>query len=323
MSNNGYLVISLDFELIWGVFDVVDLKTKEHYFLNTLKVIPQVLKLFKENEIHATWASVGMLFNKDWDEWDKNIPKLVPEYEKESLSAYNYGRSNPNNNLDNIFFAPSLIEQIIVTEGQEMGTHTYSHYYCQENHQTLEQFEQDLIKAITIAEKFNVKLKSLVFPRNQLKKEYLKICRDLGILNVRSNPSNWYWKDPKATSLFTKIARTADAYINLGNKCYDLEDIKSNNSYPLEHPASRFLRPFETNSNLRKLKLKRIKMEMTYAAKNNKVYHLWWHPHNFGDNPKESMIDLKDILNHFKFLQDKYNFTSLNMQELGEIILKK
>ena len=59
-SLKSIVVISLDFELLWGVFDKVDYKEKETYFKNTRKVIPKILDLFSENDIHCTWATVGM-----------------------------------------------------------------------------------------------------------------------------------------------------------------------------------------------------------------------------------------------------------------------
>jgi len=67
---------------------------------------------------------------------------------------------------------------------------------------------------------------------------------------------------------------------------------------------------------LESLKIRRIKKAMTYAAKNNLIYHLWWHPHNFGRNTEENLKNLKSILDHYKYLNDKYNFESLSMEEI-------
>ena len=323
MSKNGYLIISLDFELIWGVFDVIKLEEKQRYFNNTLNVIPEILSFFNGNEIHATWAIVGMLFNKNWEEWKRNIPQTTPTYINEKLSAYKYGTSINYEANDSYFFAPELIRSINETKGQEVGTHTYSHYYCLEDSQNEIQFESDLDSAINVAEDFGIKLKSLVFPRNQLKDRYLKICKSKGILNVRSNPSNWYWNDPTSESILVKLARTGDAYLNLGKKSYPIENLKVSDDLPLEQPASRFLRPVEEQNFIRELKIERIKREMTLAAKEGEVYHLWWHPHNFGDQPNQSMLDLKEIVSHYKELNDKFNFQSLNMDELGALVLNK
>ena len=55
--------------------------------------------------------------------------------------------------------------------------------------------------------------------------------------------------------------------------------------------------------------------EMTYAAKNNELYHLWWHPHNFGVNINENMDNLVTLLKHYQLLHTKYGFASLTMKE--------
>jgi hypothetical protein len=59
---------------------------------------------------------------------------------------------------------------------------------------------------------------------------------------------------------------------------------------------------------------------MTYAAKSNKVYHLWWHPHNFGADMNANIEFLEKILSHFSQLQKTYRMQSLNMQEIASLI---
>ncbi len=319
-STNGFLVISLDFELLWGVFDKVDFKEKETYFKNTRKVIPEILNLFSEYQIHSTWATVGMLFNKNWEEWKTNIPEILPNYKNTDLSAYDYGNTLNSSETEFFCFARDLIQQIQNSPYQEIGTHTYSHYYCLEEGQTLASFKADLEKAIELAKQMGIELKSLVFPRNQFNEDYLKVCYDLGIENVRSNPTDWYWKDTQNDSLKNKIFRTGDAYIGSNNKSYKLTDLHVEKGKPLSQKASRLLRPYSNNKFLNNLKLKRIKSEMTSAAKNNEIYHLWWHPHNFGNNPDENITDLKEILDHYSGCKEKYGFQSATMNEIGSLV---
>ena len=319
MENNGLFVISLDFELLWGVFDVFHSNNERNYFLNTRAVIPTILKEFEKNEIHATWAVVGMLFNENWADWEQNIPALEPTYINEKFSAYSFGRKTSSLNSEKMCFAPELIEQISKVPGQEVGTHTYSHYYCLEKGQTIQQFRIDLEQAINVASKKDIKLTSLVFPRNQLKEEYLKVCWELGIKTIRSNPDDWYWRDPSKESLGSKIFRTGESYnIFSGRKSYAMEEIKWRDNLPLAQKASRFLRPCEGNKLLQKLKLTKIKEEMSSAAKKKEIYHLWWHPHNFGRRPDESLNELSEILKHFSYCREKYDLQSFNMQEVAE-----
>jgi hypothetical protein len=63
------------------------------------------------------------------------------------------------------------------------------------------------------------------------------------------------------------------------------------------------------------LRIARIKNSMTHAAKNNQVFHLWWHPHNFGINRKENLAALLELIAHYKKLHDEYGMESATMQE--------
>lgn len=319
MNNHGYLVISLDFELLWGIFDKVDYSEKNNYFKNTRKVIPEILQLFSEYQIHSTWATVGMLFNEDWSSWENNIPELVPNYDNEALSAYQFGNKIKTSRTEIFCFAKDIIKQIQSTSNQEIGTHTYSHYYCLEEGQTWNTFKTDLEKSIELANRMGIELKSLVFPRNQFNEDYLKVCYELGIENVRSNPDNWYWMETQNDSLKNKIFRTGDAYMGNNDKSYKLSELKLETEKPLAQKASRLLRPYSENKFLNYLKLKRIKSEMTEAAKNDKIYHLWWHPHNFGNHPEENLKDLEILLNHFQLCQEKFGFQSTHMRGLNDL----
>ncbi|MEO7523508.1 MAG: hypothetical protein ABIT58_05400 [Ferruginibacter sp.] len=118
--------------------------------------------------------------------------------------------------------------------------------------------------------------------------------------------------------------RLLDAYINLtGHHCYTEEYVSS--GFPVNVPSSRFLRPYMAKLQfLDWLRLGRIKNSMTHAAKNNLMYHLWWHPHNFGINQLENFAFLEEILVHYRYLNEKYLFTSCTMTELAnELISKK
>jgi hypothetical protein len=82
-------------------------------------------------------------------------------------------------------------------------------------------------------------------------------------------------------------------------------------------PTSRFLRAYTKKEKyIQSIKLNRILNEMTFAAKNDRLYHLWWHPHNFGYNTIENISYLEIILAHFKVLNKKYQFTSSTMIEM-------
>src|SRR5699024_962404 len=62
-----------------------------------------------------------------------------------------------------------------------------------------------------------------------------------------------------------------------------------------------------------------IKKSMEYAAKNNQLYHLWWHPHNFGINIDKNMSMLEEILSHYQVLSNKYNMQSITMKDIAAL----
>ena len=307
----GIFIISLDFELHWGIFDKVPLMDRITYFENTRKVIPEILKLFEKYQIKATWAIVGMLFNKNLDELLESFPEKLPAYENPKLSAYNYILKHKDliRKYPRFYFAPELIKQITDTPGQEIASHTYSHFYCLEKGQTAEDFKTDLLLNNHKAKKFNLEIRSLVLPRNQLNTAYYQVITKLGIENIRTNPNIWFWDSKQTENLSKKIVRTADCYLPITKTSY--ENI-TNNNFINEIPASRFFRPPSKYPLLDRLKINRIKKEMSYAAKNNEIYHLWWHPHNFGNQSKQSLKELEQILIHYVNLNKIYGYENIN-----------
>ncbi len=316
MKNNGYFIISLDFELYWGIFDKVKIKNKTMYFERTLNVIPQILDLFKDNNIKASWASVGFLFFNDIKDLKNNLPENIPQYENKKLSAYQYIQNSYDNTYKTYHFAPDLIKTIAQTPGQEVASHTLSHYYCLEPGQNSKDFDEDIKTHNYIAKRFGINLNSLIFPRNQYNKAYESILLKNGIKSIRTNPKVWFWDTTKPETIWHKIFRTADAYIPISNMLFYFP---SHQNGIIKIPASRFFRPPSRYKILNKLRLKRIKNEMTKAAKENKVYHLWWHPHNFGINPKMSLTELKEIIDHYNQLEKNFKFTSVNMNTFSKL----
>ena len=114
------------------------------------------------------------------------------------------------------------------------------------------------------------------------------------------------------------MCRLLDAYINLsGHNIYDWKSL-SNGALLYNIPASRFLRPYSHKlKRLEGLRLQRILKDMTAAAKKGAIYHLWWHPHNFGINLQQNLRFLRSILNHYQQLQRAYGFESLTMSEVA------
>jgi peptidoglycan/xylan/chitin deacetylase (PgdA/CDA1 family) len=319
--------ISLDFELHWGGFEKWPIENYKRYFANTRSVIPEMLNLFQRYEIHATWATVGMLFHESKDSLLRDAPALKPSYRFSELSAYHFidqhgiGKSEED---DPYHFAKTLVQRIANTDFQELASHTFAHYYCNEAGQTVEEFRADL-RAAQISAKTFGKLRSLVFPRNQFNDDYLRVCYEEGFIAVRDNPRDWFWniQSTQHESRWKRLNRGLDAYLPIGKKnSYNIESLAVRPGLPVCMPASRLLRPYRPKELfLNNIKISRIKAEMSRAAKHGEIYHLWWHPHNFGYYPKESMEGLKKILDHFDRCRERYAMKSLSMGEVAELVI--
>jgi len=318
---NGILTVSLDFELYWGLRDKRTIKEYEANLKGVKEAIEKMLALFDKYEIHATWATVGFLFAQDIDELKTSSPNIKPHYINNNLNPYQY--ISDNDVLESYcHFAPEIINKICNHKNQEIGTHTFSHYYCLEEGQTAEAFKNDIEAAVEIAGKRNLEIKSLVFPRNQWNEEYLSILDEYGITSYRGNEKGWLYKATNGSDekLARRALRLIDSYINIsGANSYPLKSI--NTEKPFNIPSSRFLRPvskrFPKFENIRK---QRIIKSLKRAAKNQEIFHLWWHPHNFGVNTDANIEFLEAILSSFRDMKIQYGMKSFNMGEVSDLI---
>jgi hypothetical protein len=250
------------------------------------------------------------------------LPVRRPKYRHGELSPYSeFDNLGADYHEDPYHFAPGLIRMIAGAPDQEIGTHTFSHYYCLEDGQTADDFKADLEAAIAAAKQLGIVLKSIVFPRNQYASPHLAICEALGFTAYRGNPEIWFWRPRKTAedSLTTRAVRLLDAYVPLsGHDCWAVAEAVAG---PLVNvKASRFLRPVgPAITKLDSLRLHRIKCDMQHAARQGCVYHLWWHPENFGQHPTQNLEFLGAVLDRFDRLRAAEGMQSLNMGELAEV----
>jgi phosphosulfolactate synthase len=315
----GAFVVSLDFELHWGVRDLWSVNDYRQNLLGARAAIPALLRLFEEFEIHATWATVGLLFFESRDEMLGAFPARRPAYVAPGLSPYgaldDVGR---NEREDPFHFAPSLIRRIADTPGQEIGTHTFSHYYCLEPGQSVDDFRADLECAQGVARaKIGRAAESIVFPRNQITDESLGVCRDLGLVAYRGNLDHWAYRADRrdaTQSSLRRALRLADSYAPLTGT--NVHAGRPAAALPVDVPASRYLRPyFPALRRFEPLRLQRIAGALERAATTGATFHLWWHPHDFGDHLDANLAFLRRVLVRFARLRDRYGMESLTMAE--------
>lgn len=319
-------VISLDFEKMWGVFDKRTIHSYGENVSNVELVIDRLLALFQKYDIHCTWATVGMLFHYDLKSCKNKLPIVIPKYKNNKLSSYNHLNEISSNNFVIYYSGIASIKKISLVPNQEIATHTYSHFYCLEEGSSVDAFSKDLEMAVNISKKNGFETKSIVFPRNQYDKSFLEICSKMGIKAYRGTELSWVQRSRNQNELkiMHRVIRFIDSYLNLtGPNIY--KQLETNNQQLINIPASFFLRPFNHKlSCFESLKIRRIKNSMLRAAREGSLFHLWWHPHNFGKNLEENMIQLESILIYYSELKYEYGMLSKTMNEVAnEYIYEK
>lgn len=320
MENKGIFVISLDFELMWGMHDCSNIDTYGENIIGARKAIPEILRLFSEYNIHATWGTVGMLFAGDRDTLLSYFPARKPDYLNKKLSVYNYmDMVGKNEEEDPYHYGKKLIKEIRSFPDQEIASHTFSHYYCREKGQDIKDFSDDLFSAVRIARDEGITIKSLIFPRNQVNRSYIEEMERQGIISYRGEDQCYIYRGENL--LWKRVLRFLDVYLGfVRTHCYQENEI--GRSGVLDIRASMFLRPYMKRLRiLEPIKIFHIKRDMRNAAKKGEVFHLWFHPHNMGKNMEENLANLREILQYYSILESMYQFKSLNMGELAQLRL--
>ncbi|MFA0477120.1 hypothetical protein AB4527_18585 [Vibrio breoganii] len=312
--NGGYFCMSLDYEMSWGILEQNNLRD---YQLSNISncdfVIEHILDLFDKYAMRSTWGIVGALTLNNESEFlsVSNIANI--SYDNVGLSPYLHKILD-----EKYYFSHNTLDKIKSYQGQEIASHTFAHFYCKERGQLQKEFEIDLA---LFEDVIGFKVDSIIFPRNQVNTSYLMSCKNVGIHCYRGVID----KFSVSSKYVLKVLNYLDCFINIRSfNTYSIDSIiRGKQEYGmLDIKGSRFLRPVFRSKILMYLHMRRIKSEMTHAAKNGEIYHLWWHPHNFGSEPEVALSFLEEIILHFKVLQDEYQFQSVSMNDFIDLVEK-
>jgi hypothetical protein len=136
----------------------------------------------------------------------------------------------------------------------------------------------------------------------------------------RGNERAWFHRarsEAEQTHL-VRASRLLDSYLPIGGT-HEHEPAVIDGMVNV--PASRFLRPVGKGAVLERLRLRRINSAMETAARHRKLFHLWWHPHNFGVDLEENLAFLRGILDRFRMLQERYGMRSMTMGQVADEVL--
>ena len=310
MSHNGLLVLSLDFEMMWGAICCSSgiYNKMKHSVEHEEEIVDNLLWLFQKYNIHATWATVGAIGIKEIENFKQ---KFNYEIEYDTLRIdFKYIADLIKEN-ENLYFSPELLNRICSVEGQFIGSHTFTHLYTEKAIVLEDILDKELKATSDILQNFTSDVKSIVFPKNQVPEDMRRVLLKNGISIVRGIPLHWRG----SSSLLDRVWRFADSYIPLSSSNdFSRKSCLGDKIFNIR--ASRFFRPYSAKLFfLEYLKMIKIKTEMTNAAKKGTIYHLWFHPHNVGTGINHNIKELDNIFKHYIKLNKKYGFTSVSMEE--------
>lgn len=322
LVNHGGLVISLDFELAWGVFDSVGSQgVYKKNLLGAREAVPRLLDLFGEFRIPVTWATVGFLFAGSREEREEFSPLLRPTYLDETRNPY-LVRTGEDEKSDPLHYAKSLVGLIASYPLQELASHTFSHYYALEKGQSIEQFSADLHSAQNIARAHGHVLSSLVLPRNQNRPDYLPAIAGAGFTSYRSNQPNFLNHPSQVKpNLVLRGLRLMDSFVSItGSNLLPWAETMEDEHGLVDVRESMFLRPYSVQlKSVEALSQRRLERALLAAAETGSLLHLWWHPHNFGVLLEENLGRLRRLLVLYEELNAQTGFGAFSMAQVAQV----
>lgn len=294
--NKGVVVFSADFEMAWAFrFSKKNRKKAVELGLKEREQVPLLVDLFDQYDIPVTWATVGHLFLESCERDPDNYPHpdmIRPNFFENKNWIFNEGdwyQHDPCTSVENdpAWYAPDLIEKIIHSSAKhEIACHTFSHCDFSYANCTKQHAANEIRKCMDLAGKYNVELKSIVFPGGTAGN--FEVLKQNGFIAYR--------KPMKYNIDMPKIDKSG------------LVAIPS--SHILEKDVFGWRAEFHH---------KILKSFLQKTVKSKKVCHFWFHP-----SLSRWYLDnvLPDFLKMVHDMQKRGEIDVLTMRELSKRILK-
>lgn len=318
----GIFTISLDFELIWGTLDLFGVEEfREACDLERREVVDRLLELFNEFEIPATWCTVGHLFldKCEADGEHKHAEIVRPKHHWHEADWFTHDPCGCEEN-DPLFYGKTLVEKIKNSPvKQEIGSHSFSHIIFGDKGCSPDAAQTDIAECVKAAEQFDVKLNSFAFPRDQV--GHLDVLKKYGFTNYRGAIPKWY-EHGENRSIVKRLAHLFDV-VTAATPPTVLPEREENGLINI--PGSMIFFPMH---GLRKhipmsVRVRRARKGLDVAAKEKRIFHLWFHPTNMAFEIDQMFDGLREILKYAAELREQGLIETLSMSEIAESSLQK
>ena len=294
----GAFTLSLDFELIWGTQDIAGPGGfRKACLLERKRIIDDLLALLDEFEIPATWCTVGHLFLDACDGRHSDLARPTHAWLKADWYQHDPGGGENN---ESVFLGKSLVAKILACPTkQEIGFHSFSHVIWGDPGCSREVAESE-IKACEAAAAWTLSRPiSFVFPRNQV--GHLDVLAAHGIRVFRGPGPRFYERDEnpglvgRLAHFLEVLAGTPAPTVMPETTKEGLVNLPGSMIYLPAHGIRGFI-PVSR-------RVKRALAGLENAARQRRVFHLWFHPTNLADRYAFMLDGLKQVFSEVRSLR--------------------
>lgn len=309
----GIFVLSLDVELSWGVVDKPHkLKENKRYYEQSRDCIDKIITLLEKYDISATWAVVGHLFLKECNAAEGKKHSDIPRSTYPWYSGDWFDESPCTNEEEApLWYGRDIIKKIAGCKvRQEIACHSFAHIPYGDENTKRAAVRADLSKCVAEAEKAGLKLRSFVFPRNNV--GYIDELKNFGFEAYRGAEPLWYRGFPSKPK---KLCHIID-------QLFAISPPVSNPEYEqglYNIPGSMLYRSMDGIRSLLPVgsKVYKAKKGINKAIRDKKVFHLWFHPYNIATNPERLLYGLEEIFKEVQRRRENGELETKSMDEMS------
>lgn len=306
-ESSGAFVVSLDTELVWGMFDTGAVAPER--YAGTRNIIRSLLDLFDEHRIPATWALVTHLLT------DCRTSESDGQSHSDSCEQYSRNTALPCQQplTSELWHEPRILNWIEDAEADhDVGSHTHTHLVF--NEATREGARSDIEQSVATASCHGIDMASFVYPRNAI--AHRDILSDVGFEVYRGIDSRWYERSQMPAPV-VKGARFADE----ATQWTPPTVLPRTESGLVEVPGSQIFRPVHAGWQYTPKESQRSRAiaGLDRAARTGQIFHLWFHPFNFARDPERLLTEFEAVLAHAESLVRQGRLDILTMRDVAKL----
>jgi peptidoglycan/xylan/chitin deacetylase (PgdA/CDA1 family) len=311
--SQGTFVISIDYEFAWGYADCELSEADKVRIRDEVKVVERLIELFEQYKVPATWAIVGHLLETLCD-WKGDV--VHPEYPRSLQGKENrdwFAQHPPQDEYSDVLWydAYKLIPRIARSVvPHEIASHSYAHIIYGDPEVSQEWVKVDLERARLLHERNNFPATSFVFPRNS--EGHCELIKNAGFSCYRGLTRTWYSHLPR---ILERGFRIFDYYLPTTRTVLPMRS----DAGLINIPDSLMLLG---RNGLRRLVSpaameRKIKRGIAAACRENKVFHLWFHPSNFSYDTETQFAVFESVLKSASEFRNKGMLSISTMRDLA------